>query len=256
MYALDAAKLLAWECVANDFWELTATLIATSRLMHVFGAWCFQCSGIPRLTYERHQRGKDTSCRAGATTTITPHSRRSPPAARSSQRPVTWSASSRTCSATAAAEGSAPRGNPILVPLDVSRRGHRRSCIEKGNWGADPVDLQGKRLFGRKVALVSVGANDIRQPLARRLVTAAARLAYYRSFRDTFPRDAMRRMDLNTSGDAVYPDLAFALPTPRDVPVVVGMVGVGVMDYHRSDDVHRQAGHEHTRTDPFWGEVL
>jgi hypothetical protein len=161
MYTLDAAKLLAWECVANDFWALTATLIATSRLMHVFGAWCFQCSGIPQLTYERHQRGKDTSCRAGATTTITPHSRRSPPAARSSQRPVTWSASSRTCSATAAAEGSAPRGKPILVPLDVSRRGHRRSCIEKGNWVANPVDLQGKRLFGRKVALVSAGANGM-----------------------------------------------------------------------------------------------
>ncbi len=44
------------------------------------------------------------------------------------------------------------------------------------------------RLFGTKVALVSLGANDIRQPLARRLVTAAARLAYYRSFRDTFSR--------------------------------------------------------------------
>ena len=43
---------------------------------------------------------------------------------------------------------AAPRGNPILVPLDVSRRGHRRSCIEKGDWVAYPVDLQGKRLLG------------------------------------------------------------------------------------------------------------
>jgi hypothetical protein len=34
------------------------------------------------------------------------------------------------------------------------------------------------------------------------------------------------------------------------------MVGVGVMDYHGSNDDRRQAGHEHTRTDPFWGEVL
>ena len=101
------------------------------------------------------------------------------------------------------------------------------------------------RLFGTKVALVSVGANDIRQPLARRLVIAAARLAYYRSFRDSFPRDAMRRMGLNTSGDAVYPDLAFALPAPRDVPVVAGMVGVGVMDYHGSNDDRRQADQLH-----------
>jgi polysaccharide pyruvyl transferase WcaK-like protein len=101
------------------------------------------------------------------------------------------------------------------------------------------------RMFGTKVALVSVGANDIRQPLARRLVTAAARLAYYRSFRDTFSRDAMRRMGLDTSGDAVYPDLAFALPTPRDVPVVAGMVGVGVMDYNGSNDDRRQADQLH-----------
>lgn len=45
-------------------------------------------------------------------------------------------------------EGSAPRGNPILVPLDVSRRGHRRSCIVEGDWVAYPVDLQGDRLLG------------------------------------------------------------------------------------------------------------
>jgi len=101
------------------------------------------------------------------------------------------------------------------------------------------------RLFGTKVALVSVGANDIRQPLARRLVTAAARLAYYRSYRDPFSRDAMRRMGLDTSGDAVYPDLAWALPAPRDVPVVAGMVGVGVMDYRGSNDDRRQADQLH-----------
>ena len=101
------------------------------------------------------------------------------------------------------------------------------------------------RLFGTKVALVSVGATNIRQPLARRMVTAAARLAYYRSFRDGFSRDAMRRMGLDTSGDAVYPDLAFALPIPRDVQAIAGMVGVGVMDYnggnddrHRADQLH------------------
>ena len=101
------------------------------------------------------------------------------------------------------------------------------------------------RLFGTKVALVSVGADDIRQPLTRRLVTTAARLAYYRSFRDTFSRDAMRRMGLDTSGDAVYPDLAFALPIPYDIPVVAGMVGVGVMDYNGSNDDRRQADQLH-----------
>ena len=101
------------------------------------------------------------------------------------------------------------------------------------------------RLFGTKVALVSVGANDIRQRLTRRLITAAARLAYYRSYRDTFSRDAMRRMGLDTSGDAVYPDLAFALPTPRGAPVVAGTVGVGVMDYHGGNDDRQQADQLH-----------
>ena len=59
------------------------------------------------------------------------------------------------------------------------------------------------RLFRTKVALVSVGASVIRQRLTRRLIVEAARLAYYRSYRDTFSRDAMRRMGLDTTGDPV-----------------------------------------------------
>jgi polysaccharide pyruvyl transferase WcaK-like protein len=102
------------------------------------------------------------------------------------------------------------------------------------------------RLFGTKVALISVGANDIHQRLTRRLIIAAARLAYYRSYRDTFSRDAMGRMGLDTSGDPVYPDLAFALPTPSGAPAVAGAVGVGVMDYHGSNDDRQQADRLHT----------
>ncbi len=101
------------------------------------------------------------------------------------------------------------------------------------------------RLFGTKVALVSVGANYIRQRLTRRLITASARLAYYRSYRDLSSRDAMRRMGLDMSGDPVYPDLAFALPTPRGTRVVAGTVGVGVMDYHGSNDDRQQADQLH-----------
>lgn len=97
------------------------------------------------------------------------------------------------------------------------------------------------RMFDTKVALVSVGANVIRQRLTRRLVTAAGRMASYRSFRDTFSRDAMRRMGVDTSGDAVYPDLVFSLPTPRDVSVTAGSVGVGVMDYSGGNDDRRRA---------------
>jgi polysaccharide pyruvyl transferase WcaK-like protein len=101
------------------------------------------------------------------------------------------------------------------------------------------------RLFKTKVALVSVGADVIGQRLTRQVITAAARLAYYRSYRDTFSRDAMRQMGVDTSGDAVYPDLAFYLPAPRGAPAVAGSVAVGVMDYHggngdrrRSDEIH------------------
>jgi polysaccharide pyruvyl transferase WcaK-like protein len=101
------------------------------------------------------------------------------------------------------------------------------------------------RLFGTKVALVSVGANDISKRLTRQLVITAARLAYYRSFRDAQSREAMRRMGLDTSGDAVYPDLAFILPPPDDVRVIPGAVGVGVMDYHGGNDDRQQADQLH-----------
>jgi polysaccharide pyruvyl transferase WcaK-like protein len=101
------------------------------------------------------------------------------------------------------------------------------------------------KLFGTKVALVSVGTNYIRQPLTRRLVTAAAGLAYYRSYRDTVSKDALQQMGLDTSEDAVYPDLAFALPAPRDVSVAAGTVGVGIMDYHGGNDDREQADQIH-----------
>ena len=69
-------------------------------------------------------------------------------------------------------------------------------------------------VFRTKVALVSVGANVSRERLTRWLFTSAARLAWYRSYRDTLSRDAMRQQGLDTTGDHVYPDLAFGLPVP------------------------------------------
>jgi polysaccharide pyruvyl transferase WcaK-like protein len=95
------------------------------------------------------------------------------------------------------------------------------------------------RLCGTEVALVSVGANVVRQPVTRLLFRYAARLASYRSFRDEPSRDAIGL------GDPVYPDLAFALPSPPAVPVEPRTVGVGVMAYHgthldrhRADEIH------------------
>ena len=97
------------------------------------------------------------------------------------------------------------------------------------------------RLFGTKVALVSVGADVIDQRVMRWLVTMAARLAHYRSYRDALSLDAMRRMGVNIADDPVYPDLAFSLPTPPDDPVAAGAVGVGVMDFSGGNRDRRQA---------------
>ena len=57
------------------------------------------------------------------------------------------------------------------------------------------------RLFGTKVALVSVGAGAINQPLTRWLFNMAARFAFYRSYRNTGSRDAMRQRGLDTARD-------------------------------------------------------
>lgn len=97
------------------------------------------------------------------------------------------------------------------------------------------------RLLGTKVALVGVGSDIISKRATRWLVTKAASLAYYRSYRDDHSRDAMRRMGVDVSADAVYPDLAFALPTPM-AEACPGSVGVGVMTYQGgNDDRHRSA---------------
>ena len=97
------------------------------------------------------------------------------------------------------------------------------------------------RIFGTKVALVSVGANVIRQRMTAWLFNSAARLAYYRSYRDAASREAMRQRGLDVSEDPVYPDLAFALPTPADVPGKPQTVGIGVMDFHGTNDDRRRA---------------
>ncbi|MEU9605682.1 polysaccharide pyruvyl transferase family protein [Streptomyces sp. NPDC048057] len=105
------------------------------------------------------------------------------------------------------------------------------------------------RLFGTKVALVSVGAAAIGSRPTRALVRLSARLAAYRSYRDGPSRDAMRAMGVDTARDEVYPDLAFALPTPRASAVGdrPGPVCVGVMAFHGGDDDRARAEEIHRR---------
>jgi polysaccharide pyruvyl transferase WcaK-like protein len=92
------------------------------------------------------------------------------------------------------------------------------------------------RILGTKVALVSVGATMIRQRLTRWLFNSAARLAFYRSYRDAPSLEAMRRRGVYTPDDRVYPDLVFGFPVSSDDRGDPGTVGVGVMAYCGSND--------------------
>jgi polysaccharide pyruvyl transferase WcaK-like protein len=95
------------------------------------------------------------------------------------------------------------------------------------------------RVFGTKVALVSVGANVASERLTRWLFTGAARLAFYRSYRDALSRDAMRRQGLDAVDDRVYPDLAFGLAGAPTGPGDAGIVGIGLMDYSGNNEDDR-----------------
>ncbi|GCD40473.1 polysaccharide pyruvyl transferase family protein [Streptomyces paromomycinus] len=105
------------------------------------------------------------------------------------------------------------------------------------------------RLTGTRVALVGVGAAPIGNRATRALVRWSARLATYRSYRDTLSRDAMRATGVDTAHDEVYPDLAFALPVPQadTPPDSPGTVCVGVMAFHGSDDDRARADEIHRR---------
>ncbi|MFC8368156.1 MULTISPECIES: polysaccharide pyruvyl transferase family protein [unclassified Streptomyces] len=105
------------------------------------------------------------------------------------------------------------------------------------------------RLVGTRVALVSVGAGTIGNRPTRTLTRWSTRLAAYRSYRDAMSRDAMRAMGVDTARDEVYEDLVFALPappasTPSGPP---GLVCVGVMDFHGSNDERDRAEEIHRR---------
>jgi polysaccharide pyruvyl transferase WcaK-like protein len=101
------------------------------------------------------------------------------------------------------------------------------------------------RVFGTKVALVSVGACTIKGHLTRWLSNASARLAYYRSYRDAFSREVMRQRGVQTSDDHVYADLVFALPTPPDDLGNPERVAIGVMGYYGSNDDRSRAAELH-----------
>jgi polysaccharide pyruvyl transferase WcaK-like protein len=97
------------------------------------------------------------------------------------------------------------------------------------------------RTFGTKVALVSVGANVANGRLTRWLFNSAARLAFYRSYRDIGSRDSMPQRGLDRTQDHIYPDLVFGIPAAPYDPGDAQTVGVGVMAYYGTNDDRKQA---------------
>jgi polysaccharide pyruvyl transferase WcaK-like protein len=91
------------------------------------------------------------------------------------------------------------------------------------------------RLRGTWIAFVSIGAGPIHNPISRWLMKSAVALADYRSYRDTVSKEFMESIGFDAREDAVYPDIAFKLPSPAshrrqrtDGRLVVGL---GVMTY-------------------------
>lgn len=121
------------------------------------------------------------------------------------------------------------RHDVVIVP----GMGVLEGCFPQRSWGwlySLLLVCAAGRCTRAKIALVNVGADELARALNRKMIVRAARLAHYRSFRDSLSRDAMRTMGLNAAAhDEVYPDLAFALPVPPEEPVRERSVGVGVM---------------------------
>jgi polysaccharide pyruvyl transferase WcaK-like protein len=91
------------------------------------------------------------------------------------------------------------------------------------------------RVTRTPVWFVSIGAGPITNPLSRRLMVWAAKLAQYRSYRDTNSKLFLTNLGVDTQRDLVFPDIAFDLPRPETVPPRPDgeqlTVGIGVMAY-------------------------
>ena len=129
----------------------------------------------------------------------------------------------------------ARRHDVIIVP----GMGVLEASLPLKAWGL-PYELflicAAGRLFGTKVALVSVGADSIGNRAVRWFSTSAARLAFYRSYRDVHSRDRMRERGADVTADGVYPDLVYSLPSVEHDAGDPRTVALGVMEYRGSND--------------------
>lgn len=132
------------------------------------------------------------------------------------------------------------RHDVVIVP----GMGVLETTLRIQSWGTPywmfVLSLAG-RVFRTKVAFVCVGASPIHQRLLRLLYTYAAKLAFYRSYRDDFSRDVLRRQGVDVTADHVYPDLVFGIPPLSDAPGDPRTVGLGVMEFYGNNDDRAQA---------------
>ena len=97
------------------------------------------------------------------------------------------------------------------------------------------------KVFRTQVAFVCVGAGPIKKRITRSLFDSAARFASYRSYRDAASRAVMSLRGVDTANDRVFPDLAFALPSPVCDRGDAQLVGIGVMAYRGGNDDRKEA---------------
>jgi polysaccharide pyruvyl transferase WcaK-like protein len=78
------------------------------------------------------------------------------------------------------------------------------------------------RLARVPYAIASVGGCKVTSTLSRKFLSAALRMAPYRSYRDTHSREIAASLLGRAAGDAVVPDLAFSLPS-SELPQPAGI---------------------------------
>lgn len=100
-----------------------------------------------------------------------------------------------------------------------------------------------------QLLFVSVGVGPLHHRLSRFFVKSALWLAGFRSYRDDLSREYLRRIGFDSTHDAVYPDLAFSLPTstiprPNHDNTRKPVIAVGIKNYHGQYDHPRPPQHE------------
>jgi polysaccharide pyruvyl transferase WcaK-like protein len=76
------------------------------------------------------------------------------------------------------------------------------------------------RLWRRRIAFVSAGAEGLSDRLQLFFLGSSLRLAHYRSYRDLLSKQRAVSLYSGASTDPIYPDLAFSLEMPLAAPAI------------------------------------